>query len=112
MYPTIHSHSFLFQKSPGQTLSIDIVKNYFGESMWPLCLAFQTFQGAKKSGSNYYYYIKIARRGGGEETNLSSDGTATTTRERLNLHMVGTYLKQVSIQLIGITRIDEMMSNE
>ena len=76
--------------------------------MWRLCSAFQTFQGAKRSRSNYYINCKEE----GEETNLSGDGTATTTRERLNLHMVGTYLKQVSIQLIGITRIDEMMPNE
>jgi len=46
------------------------------------------------------------------KTNLSSDGTAATTCERLNLHMVSTYLKQLSIQVIWITRSDKMMPNE
>jgi hypothetical protein len=107
--PTRHSHLFLFQKSPGQTLSVDIVKNYFGESMWRLCSAFQTLQGATRSGAN----LKVDfETGTNKKTNLSSDGTATAARKRLNLHMVGTYLKQVSKQVIGITRSDQMMSDE
>ena len=88
--PTTHSHLFLFQRNPGQILSIDIVKNYFGESMWRLCSAFQTLQGAKRSGESI---IKVDFETTREKKNLSSDGTATTARERLNLHVVGTYLK-------------------
>ena len=78
--------------------------------MWRLCSVFQTFQDAKRSTN---FILKVDFKIGKEKiTNLSSDGTATTARKRLYLHVVGTYLKQVSIQVIGITRSNQMMSDE
>lgn len=44
--------------------------------------------------------------------NLSGDGTAATTCEWLNFHVISTYLKEVSIQVVGITGTDKMMADE
>ena len=55
-----------------------------------LCLVFQTTQGAKRSVNELTFFHNRNEK---KKTDLSSDGTAAATRERLNLHMVGAYLK-------------------